>query len=461
MALRRYMRGAEVKGLGKYFGTDGFRGRANETLTAVHAFRIGRFLGNYFGKKGKKKARIVVGKDTRLSSYMFEYALTAGATASGADVYLLHVTTTPSVSYVARTEEFDCGVMISASHNPYLDNGIKLIDSNGEKMKEEVVSAVEEMIDGKDVPFATDDDIGRTVDYVAGRNRYLAFLLSLPRVSFRGLKIGLDCANGSAFAISKAVFDALGAQVYLTGASPNGTNINLNCGSTCVERLQKLVLSRSLDMGFAFDGDADRCIAVDEKGKVIDGDGILYICANYLSARGELDGKGIVLTEMSNLGLDKALRGRGIDCVRTEVGDRFVYAEMMKSGYLLGGEPSGHIIFRKHETTGDGLVTALKLTETALESKCPLSCLVEGYAPLPRELVNIRVLHKREILSDRGVRRAVTLAEALCGGRVVLRASGTEPIVRILVEGDRNCKEGAEAVGEAVKAAEVRLCAES
>lgn len=447
--------------MGKYFGTDGFRGRANETLTAVHAFRIGRFLGNYFRKSGKDRARIVVGKDTRLSSYTFEYALTAGATASGADVYLLHVTTTPSVSYVARTEHFDCGVMISASHNPYTDNGIKLIDGNGEKMNDIVISAVEEAIDGGEIPFATGEDMGRTVDYVAGRNRYLAFLLSLPRVSFRGLKIGLDCANGSAFAISKAVFDALGAQVFMTGAEPNGTNINENCGSTSVNGLQELVKTRSLDMGFAFDGDADRCIAVDERGRVIDGDGIIYLSANYLLSRGELDGRGVVLTEMSNSGLDRALAGKGIECVRTQVGDRFVYAEMLNTGYYLGGEPSGHVIFRKHETTGDGLVTALKLAEIALESKCPLSCLTKGYRPFPRELVNLRVKHKREILLDNEVKGAVEHAKRLCGGRVVLRASGTEPIVRILVEGDGKCKESARLVEEAVKSAEVRLCAES
>ena len=443
--------------MGKYFGTDGFRGRANETLTAVQAFRIGRFLGQYFGQSGKKRAKIVVGKDTRLSSYMFEYALTGGAVASGADVYLLHVTTTASVSFVARTEAFDCGVMISASHNPYCDNGIKLIDCNGEKMNDTVIAAVEEMIDGKDVPFATGDKIGRTVDYVAGRNRYLAFLLSLPRASFRGLKIGLDCANGSAFAIAKAVFDALGAQVYLTGAEPNGTNINLNCGSTNVLNLQNLVLRKSLDMGFAFDGDADRCIAVDEKGRVIDGDGIVYICAKYLSTRGELDGKGVVLTEMSNLGLDRALEQKGICCVRTEVGDRFVAMEMNKTGYLLGGEPSGHVIFRKHETTGDGLVTALKLTEIALESKCPLSCLTEGYHPLPRELVNVSVTHKEEILRDDAVQVSVEEAKKLCKGRVVLRASGTEPIVRILVEGEKHCKDAAQLVETAVREAEKRL----
>ena len=443
--------------MGKYFGTDGFRGRANETLTAVHAFRIGRFLGYYFGQKCNKRARIVVGKDTRRSSYMFEYALSAGAVASGADVYLLHVTTTPSVSFVARTEEFDCGVMISASHNPYSDNGIKLMDSNGEKMNDDVIAAVEEMIDGKDVPFATGENIGRTVDYVAGRNRYLAFLLSLPRVSFRGLRIGLDCANGSAFAIAKAVFDALGAQVYLTGAEPSGTNINLNCGSTSISALQNLVTEKSLDMGFAFDGDADRCIAVDERGRVVDGDGILYICANYLSSRGELDGKGVVLTDMSNLGLDRALAQKGIRSVRTEVGDRFVYAEMVKSGYLLGGEHSGHIIFRKHETTGDGLVTALKLTEIALESKCPLSCLSEGYEQFPRELVNICVTHKNEILLDKEVQEAVSRAKELCKGRVVLRASGTEPIVRVLAEGEERCGESAKMVVSAVQEAEKRL----
>ncbi len=451
----------EESGLGKYFGTDGFRGRANETLTAVHAFRIGRFLGSYLCKRSGKRARIVVGKDTRLSSYMFEYALTAGATGSGADVYLLHVTTTPSVSYVARTEKFDCGVMISASHNPYTDNGIKLIDGNGEKMNDEMIAAVEAAIDGEDAPFATGEMIGRTVDYVSGRNRYLAFLLSLPRVSFRGLKIGIDCANGSAFAISKAVFDALGAQVYLTGAEPNGTNINFDCGSTCVSRLQQLVVDRSLDLGFAFDGDADRCIAVDEKGRIVDGDGILYVSANYLFARGELDGKGIVLTEMSNLGLDRAVEKNGIVCVRTQVGDRFVYAEMVKTGYLLGGEPSGHIIFRKHETTGDGLVTALKLAETVLESKCPLSCLTEGYRPFLRELLNVRVLHKNQIVCDKNVLDSIARAEELCGGRIVLRASGTEPIVRILAEGEKNCKESAAIIEDAVKKAEERLCAES
>ena len=448
--------------MGKYFGTDGFRGRANETLTAIHAFRIGRFLGDYYRKQsGERRARIVVGKDTRLSSYMYEYALTAGAVASGADVYLLHVTTTPSVSYVTRTEGFDCGVMISASHNPYTDNGIKLVNSSGEKIEEAVLDAVEETLDGKEVPFAVGEQIGRTVDYVAGRNRYLAFLLSLPRISFRGLRIGLDCANGSAFAIAKAVFDALGAKVYLVGAQPDGTNINNACGSTCIAALRDLVLEQSLDMGFAFDGDADRCIAVDEKGQVIDGDAIVYISARFLAARGELDGGGVVLTEMSNLGLDQALLREGIGCVRTEVGDRFVYAEMVKSGYLLGGEASGHIIFRKHETTGDGLVTALKLTEMALESKCPLSCLAEGYRPFPQSLINVRVTHKKEILADERVKKAVEEARNLCGGRIVLRVSGTEPLIRILAEGEQSVAESAGIVEKAVREAEERICAES
>ncbi len=445
--------------MGKYFGTDGFRGKANETLTAVHAFRIGRFLGNYYSKAGKR-AKIVVGKDTRLSSYMFEYALAAGATASGADVYLLHVTTTASVSYVARTEGFDCGVMISASHNPYTDNGIKLVNGNGEKMEDCVVSEAEKFIDGGELPFATGEKIGRTVDYVAGRNRYLAFLLSLPRTSFRGLKIGLDCSNGSAWAISKAVFDALGAQTVTTGAAPNGTNINADCGSTHIGSLQTLVKERSLDLGFAFDGDADRCICVDEKGNVIDGDGILYICAKYLKSRGELDGNGLVATEMSNQGLVRALEQSGISCMCSEVGDRFVYAEMLRRGFVLGGEPSGHVIFRKHETTGDGLVTALKLTEIALECKCPISCLAEGFQPFPQLLKNVPSAHKKLVIADASVKDAALRAETLCGGRVLLRASGTEPLVRILVEG-KNLEASAALVADAVKETEVRLCAES
>lgn len=443
--------------LGKYFGTDGFRGRANETLTAVHAFRTGRFLGYYFSQKREGRARIVLGKDTRLSSYMFEYAFAAGATASGADVYLLHVTTTPSVSYAVRTEAFDCGVMISASHNPYTDNGIKLIGGNGEKMEDGLISLLEEYLDGGELPFATGENIGRTVDHVAGRNRYLAFLLSLPRVSFRGLKVGLDCANGSAWAISKAVFDALGAQVYTVSAQPDGTNINADCGSTKPARLQALVTEKSLDLGFAFDGDADRCICVNEKGEVVDGDGILYVCARYLRDRNELDGNGVVATVMSNFALTRALEREGIACTRADVGDRFVYAEMVKGGCSLGGEQSGHIIFRKYETTGDGILTALKLTEIVLESKCPLSCLTEGYRPYPQTLVNVRVRDKTAVLKSGEVRAAAARAEEKCGGRVLVRASGTEQLLRILVEGEDEglCESCARELEDAVRRAEV------
>ena len=439
--------------MGRYFGTDGFRGRANESLTAVHAFRVGRFLGWYYSRGKEGRARIVVGKDTRLSSYMFEYALAAGATASGADVYLLHVTTTPSVSFVTRAEGFDCGVMISASHNPYTDNGIKLLNRAGEKMEDSVISRVEEFLDGGTLPFATGEEIGRTVDYVAGRNRYLACLLSLPRTSFRGLRVGLDCANGSAWGIGKAVFDALGAQVYTVCTEPNGTNINAGCGSTCISRLQELVAGNSLDMGFAFDGDADRCICVDERGEVVDGDGILYLCAKSLRDRGELDGNSIVATVMSNYGLLRSLEKEGISVALTEVGDKFVYEEMARGGYLLGGEQSGHVIFRKYATTGDGILTALKVTETALETKCPLSCLTRGLVRLAQRTANVRIKDKTAALSAPSVLAAVARAEeSLKGGRVLLRASGTEPLVRILVEGDdiRACEEAVSALERAV-----------
>ena len=333
--------------MGKYFGTDGFRGRANETLTAVHAFRVGRFLGKHFSRGKRDRAKIVVGKDTRLSSYMFEYALTAGATASGADVYLLHVTTTPSVSYLTRTEGFDCGVMISASHNPYTDNGIKLFNAGGEKLEEHVQNCIEEYLDGGTLPLATEDEIGRTVDFVAGRNRYLAYLLTLSRASFRGMRVGLDCANGSAWQISKAVFDALGATVFAIGVEPNGMNINENCGSTHIDALKTLVTERNLDVGFAFDGDADRCVCVDERGDVVDGDGILYLIARAMKNRGELERNGVVATVMSNLGLEESLARDEIKLFRCDVGDKFVHDELVSSGYMLGGEQSGHIIFRK------------------------------------------------------------------------------------------------------------------
>lgn len=441
--------------MGRYFGTDGFRGGANEKLTAVHAFRVGRFLGRYFAKGKNGRARIVVGKDTRLSSYMLEYALTAGATASGADVYLLHVTTTPSVSYVTRTEGFDCGVMISASHNPYADNGIKLFGAGGEKLGDGVLSLVEDYLDGGVLPLATGADVGRTVDFVAGRNRYLAYLLSIPRTSFRGLRVGLDCANGSAWALSKTVFDALGAQVVTIGAEPNGVNINENCGSTHPERLRALVRERALDVGFAFDGDADRCIAVDDRGNILGGDAELYICARAMHAKGELDGGAVVATEMSNAGLESALGREGITLVRTEVGDRFVYGEMERGGYPLGGEQSGHIIFRKYATTGDGVLTALKLTEIVSESKCPISYLGDGFRPVPQRMKSVPVKNKRAALADAAVAEAAEEVKKH-GGRVVVRASGTEDVVRILVEAesDRICEEGVAAIERAVRAAE-------
>lgn len=419
--------------MGKYFGTDGFRGRANETLTAIHAFRVGRFLGRYFSRG--KRARILVGKDTRLSSYMFEYALTAGATASGADVYLLHVTTTPSVSYLTRTEGFDCGVMISASHNPYTDNGIKLFNAGGEKLEEHILKRVEEYIDGGTIPLATGDGIGRTVDFVAGRNRYLAYLLTLSRASFRGMRVGLDCANGSAWQISKAVFDALGARVLAIGAEPNGSNINENCGSTHIAALQSLVMERDLDVGFAFDGDADRCICVDERGDVVDGDGILYLCARAMKNRGELDGNGVVATILSNLGLEESLARDGIRLLRCDVGDKFVHDELVSNGYMLGGEQSGHIIFRKVAATGDGILTALKVMETMIASKCPLSCLVEGLKRMPQHTKNIKVVDKEAVLKDEYVLKNLEKARnRLADGRVLLRSSGTEPVIRILAE---------------------------
>lgn len=435
--------------MGKYFGTDGFRGRANEALTAVHAFRVGRFLGHYYGKMREDgRAKIVVGKDTRRSSYMFEYSLAAGLTASGADAYLLHVTTTPSVSFVARTDGFDCGVMISASHNPYCDNGLKLIGSSGEKMDKTTLDEIESYLDGKEEPpFAVDQKIGRTVDYVLGRNRYIGYLISLSRVSFKGMRVGLDCANGSAFSIARSVFDTLGATVRLTGASPNGVNVNLACGSTHIENLQRLVLEEGLDAGFAFDGDADRCICVDGNGDVVDGDGILYVLAKYWKGRGELEG-GVVATIVSNLALGKALNALGIDCVRTCVGDRYVYEEAVKRGYCLGGEQSGHIVFPKVAATGDGILTAVKVMEAIIESEKPLSELKKGFEANPQATRNVRVKRKEAVLKSSLLSLAVKRAEESLGqtGRVLVRPSGTEPVVRVLAEG-----ENAAALEEAVQ----------
>lgn len=433
--------------MGKYFGTDGFRGEANKELTVEHAYKVGRFIGWYYKKIRDKKCRVVIGKDTRRSSYMFEYALASGLTASGADAYLLHVTTTPSVSYVVRTENFDCGIMISASHNPFYDNGIKLVNENGEKMDEATISYIEAYMDGKleiqgeefqEIPFATGADIGRTVDYAAGRNRYVGYLISLAIYSYKGIKVGLDCANGSAWMIAKNVFDALGAKTYVINAEPDGTNINMGAGSTHIEVLQDFVRENQLDIGFAYDGDADRCIAVDEKGNVIDGDLILYIYARYLKERGKLQNDTVVTTVMSNFGLYKAFDEAGITYEKTAVGDKYVYENMVKNGHKLGGEQSGHIIFSKYATTGDGILTSIKMMEVLIASKLPLSKLAERVIIYPQILKNIRVHSKQEVLQDTDVRDAISRVEAQLGtaGRILVRESGTEPLIRVMVEAE-------------------------
>lgn len=425
--------------MGKYFGTDGFRGEANVTLTVDHAFKVGRFLGWYYGKNHENgKAKIVIGKDTRRSSYMFEYSLVAGLTASGADAYLLHVTTTPSVSYVARTEDFDCGIMISASHNPFYDNGIKLINAAGEKMKEDVIAEIEKYLDGElgEIPYATRENIGCTVDYTAGRNRYMGYLMSLAIYSFKGIRVGLDASNGSAWTLAKAVFDALGAKTYVINAAPDGTNINANCGSTHIEGLQDLVRREHLDVGFAFDGDADRCLCVDEKGEVITGDHILYIYGCYMKDRDKLVGNKVVTTVMSNFGLYKAFDAVGIEYEKTKVGDKYVYECMSENGYRIGGEQSGHIIFSKYATTGDGIITALKMMEVMLAKKKTLSELAAPLVIYPQVLKNIRVTDKTQAQDDADVKAAVeSVANALgADGRILVRESGTEPVVRVMVE---------------------------
>ena len=425
--------------MGKYFGTDGFRGEANVTLTVDHAFKVGRFLGWYYGKNHENgKAKIVIGKDTRRSSYMFEYSLVAGLTASGADAYLLHVTTTPSVSYVARTEDFDCGIMISASHNPFYDNGIKLINAAGEKMKEDVIAEIEKYLDGElgEIPYATRENIGCTVDYTAGRNRYMGYLMSPAIYSFKGIRVGLDASNGSAWTLAKAVFDALGAKTYVINAAPDGTNINANCGSTHIEGLQDLVRREHLDVGFAFDGDADRCLCVDEKGEVITGDHILYIYGCYMKDRDKLVGNKVVTTVMSNFGLYKAFDAVGIEYEKTKVGDKYVYECMSENGYRIGGEQSGHIIFSKYATTGDGIITALKMMEVMLAKKKTLSELAAPLVIYPQVLKNIRVTDKTQAQDDADVKAAVeAVANALgADGRILVRESGTEPVVRVMVE---------------------------
>ena len=424
--------------MGKYFGTDGFRGEANVVLTYEHAIKIGRFLGWYYGARLGKKAKIVIGKDTRRSSYMFEYALCTGLMASGADAYIMHVTTTPSVSYITRTDSFDCGIMISASHNPYYDNGIKLMNYNGEKMDEETILEVEKYLDGKyvELPMAKDSEIGRTVDYVAGRNRYMGYLISLSKYSFNGKRIGLDTSNGSAWTIAKAVFDALGAKTYVINNEPDGFNINTNCGSTHIEYLQKFVLDNHLDAGFAYDGDADRCLCVDEKGNVITGDHILYIYGCYMKERGKLLNNTVVTTVMSNFGLYKAFDKAGIDYEKTDVGDKYVYENMVRNGHRIGGEQSGHIIFAKYATTGDGILTSLKMMEVMMAREKPLSALAAPVRIYPQVLKNVRVKSKPEAQNDPDVQAAVRKVAAELGqeGRILVRESGTEQLIRVMVE---------------------------
>ena len=422
--------------MGKYFGTDGFRGEANCDLTVDHAFRIGRYLGNYYSSKAHG-ARIVIGKDTRRSSYMFEYALCAGLTASGADAYLLHVTTTPSVSFIARADDFDCGIMITASHNPFYDNGIKLINSNGEKMEDDVIEGLEKFLDSnEELPYAHREEIGRTVDYSSGRNRYIGYLISLATRSYKNYRIGLDCANGSTWQMAKSVFDALGADTYVTANRPDGLNVNVDCGSTHIENLQQFVLSNHLDVGFAFDGDADRCLAVDEKGNVVNGDHIMYVCAKYMQERGTLGNSKVVTTIMSNMGLYKALDALGIGYEKTAVGDKYVAENMRENGHLIGGEQSGHIIFGRLANTGDGMLTAIKVMEAITETKQPLSALASGMTMYPQKLKNVVVTDKDETLNCREVKDAVAKVEEELGdyGRVVLRKSGTEPLLRVMVE---------------------------
>ena len=456
--------------MGKYFGTDGFRGEANENLTADHAYKIGRFLGWYYGELKRRNgddtpARIVIGKDTRRSSYMFEYTLVGGLVASGADAYLLHVTTTPSVAYVARTDNFDCGIMISASHNPYYDNGIKLINGNGEKMEEETIALVEDYLDGKvevfgetyeEVPYAHKNRIGCTVDYVAGRNRYVGYLISLGMYSFKGKKVGLDCANGSSWNIAKTVFDALGAKTYVINAQPDGTNINNNAGSTHIEGLQKYVVENGLDVGFAYDGDADRCLCVDEKGNLVDGDAILYIYGQYMKERGKLLTNTVVTTVMSNFGLYKAFDELGIGYAKTAVGDKYVYEYMNQNGCRIGGEQSGHIIFSKYASTGDGILTSLKMMEVMMAKKAKMSQLTEGLSIYPQVLENVRVLDKTAAQEDPDVKAAVKAVEEALGdtGRILVRESGTEPLLRVMVEAESEecCRKYVDQVVSVVKA---------
>ena len=443
--------------MGKYFGTDGFRGKAGVDLTAEHAFKIGRFLGNYYGGK-HEGAKIVIGKDTRLSSYTYEAALASGITSSGCDAYLLHVTTTPCVSYITRTENFDCGVMISASHNPFYDNGIKLMNENGEKMDDALQDEIEKYIDGEteEIPFASEDKIGKTIDFYNGRNRYIGYLTNLATKSFENCKVGLDCANGSSWMIAQSVFQALGAKTYVINNEPNGTNINKDAGSTHIEGLQKFVVDNNLDVGFAFDGDADRCLAVDEYGNLINGDVIMYIAAKYLKAHGQLPSNTVVTTIMSNFGLYKALDKCGIGYEKTAVGDRYVYENMKAYDHMIGGEQSGHVIFRKYAHTGDGLITAIMMMNILVDTQLPLSVLAEGVRMYPQVLKNVVVDDKDGTLNDPAVMAAVTKCTNELGdnGRVLLRKSGTEPLLRVMAEAgsDKECEEKVDAIIDAMKA---------
>lgn len=443
--------------MGKYFGTDGFRGEANKDLTFDHAIKIGRFLGWYYGANQGKKAKVLIGKDTRRSSYMFEYALCTGLMASGADAYIMHVTTTPSVAYITRTDDFDCGIMISASHNPFYDNGIKVLNGKGEKMEEETLLKVEDYIDGKiDIPVAERENIGRTVDYVSGRNRYIGYLISMSKYSFKGVKVGLDCANGASWQIAKGVFDALGAKTYVINDAPDGYNINTDCGSTHIEHLQKFVVDNGLDIGFAYDGDADRCLCVDEKGNVVTGDHILYVYGLYMKERGKLLNNKVVTTIMSNFGLYKALDKVGIDYVKTKVGDKYVYENMVEEGNRIGGEQSGHIIFSKYATTGDGILTSLKMMEVMLAKKKPMSELAAPCVFYPQVLKNVRVKSKPDAQNDPDVQAAVAkVAEELGdNGRILVRESGTEPVIRVMVEAgsDEVCEKYVDQVIEVITA---------
>lgn len=424
----------------KYFGTDGFRGEANQDLTLYHAIKIGRFLGYYFNKENNGTGKIVIGKDTRRSSYMFEDALSAGITSSGSDAYLLHVTTTPSASYVVRSEDFDCGVMITASHNPYHDNGIKIINSDGEKMDDEFLEKLEAYIDSdiKDIDLKIGEEIGRTHDFIGGRNRYIAFLIQTVSKSFKGKKVGLDCANGAASSIVKSVYDALGAETFVINNNPNGFNINVDCGSTHIEVLQKYVKENKLDCGFAYDGDADRCIAVDENGEVVDGDAILYICGKHMKEEGNLESNTIVTTIMSNIGLYKSLDKLGINYSKTQVGDKYVHIEMSENGYELGGEQSGHIIFSKYANTGDGILTSLRLMEAMIDNKASLSELKRDLKIYPQVLKNVRVKDKSAVLSDESIKNIIEKQsqDLKDSGRILVRESGTEPVIRVMAEAE-------------------------